>query len=326
MSSKTCSYCELDRTIETQVCDTAKPKMIGAGRDLALASRTDDVAGAVLISAEKRSTTLNSLRLIWFGGIERGIWSSRIACHPISCRQLLVIVRAVPVARPLPDIPRHVVESVLIRWILGYWGNANESIFARITHWKVTLVSVRHPIVFWTKLIAPHKGLSCPLRVGLGVGVRDVHDWIVIFAFDIALWSERMVPVRTPHVIPPSELVVQRNGMVGGRKHYRSRKQILLWCAREFLCRRSALRNRYVTCRFHELSKLSIRYVRPVHKEAIDVHAMNRTRIQSGFHADVIHVGRIIGAHRELSTWNPHHSIRSFLRSGYRVGHGWLKS
>src|SRR5215469_3284791 len=180
--------------------------MIRTRRDLALASCSDDVAGTVLISAEKRSAALNFLRLIWFGRIKRGIGSLRIACRPTGDRQLLVIVRAVPVSCPLPHVPSHVVKSVSIGWVLRHRCNADKSIFASVVYWKVSLVSVRHPLVMRTKLIAPHKrlsrrpstcgkfplclswqSLSSPFCESLSVGVCDVHDWIVILAPDVAV-------------------------------------------------------------------------------------------------------------------------------------------
>jgi len=54
--------------------------MVAGRTDFALAASADHVAGAILIGAEERTTTLYSFRLVRFGRVKAAGWSLGIAC------------------------------------------------------------------------------------------------------------------------------------------------------------------------------------------------------------------------------------------------------
>src|SRR5580704_7828629 len=100
--------------------------------------------------------------------------------------EILVVVRAVPVAGPLPDVAGHVVEFVSVRGELGDGREAGVAVFAGVLIREVAFMGVGHPLVIRTEVVAPDVGLAgetsagcelpfglggetlaCPLRVGL---------------------------------------------------------------------------------------------------------------------------------------------------------------
>ena len=89
--------------------NAAETEMIRAGADLALAPRADGEAGAVLICAQERSAPLHFFRLCWLSRVVRGGRSLWISSQSAGGGELLVVVGAIPVARPLPDITGHIV-------------------------------------------------------------------------------------------------------------------------------------------------------------------------------------------------------------------------
>src|SRR5580765_1060846 len=90
--------------------------MVGAGADLALAASAHHIARAVLIAAEEGPAAHDLLRRRRLLRIERRLGAARIACDATRCERSIV-VRPVPVADPLPDIARHVVEPVSVGWV-----------------------------------------------------------------------------------------------------------------------------------------------------------------------------------------------------------------
>lgn len=94
---------------------TAEAEVVSSGADFAHASRANHVMRAVLICAEEGSSAVNSLELARFIRIERRIRSLRIACNPTQRRQLLIVVRTVPIPRPLPHIASHVIQILLLK-------------------------------------------------------------------------------------------------------------------------------------------------------------------------------------------------------------------
>src|SRR4030095_7816254 len=94
---------------------TGDAKVIGTGIDLSLAARADDVARTILVVAKKRAAALDPLffrRLRW---IERGVGPFGISRYAAGFGQIRVVVRPVPIAAPLPDVARHVVEAISVR-------------------------------------------------------------------------------------------------------------------------------------------------------------------------------------------------------------------
>src|SRR6185436_7542717 len=114
-----------------------------------------------------------------------------------------------------------------------------------------------------------------PLRIGLGVFVSDVHDGIILFALEIAVWSQWMLPVRAGHVTPPLKMIVERHRMSGRRENHRTGDQIFRRRAGKVFSFRSSLGYGDVSGSFHEFSELLVGDIGPVHEEAVDINAMN---------------------------------------------------
>src|SRR5215813_4483601 len=134
--------------------------MIRPSADLALASCADHIARAVLIRAKERPAAVHPLRLTRLRGIERGIRALRIPRYAAGSGQLTVIIRTIPVARPLPHIAGHIVQAISIRKILCDRSNPWITILRRIVIRKVALVCVGHPFSIRTELVAPCEGLA----------------------------------------------------------------------------------------------------------------------------------------------------------------------
>ena len=89
--------------------------MVRAGTDITLPARANHVARAVLIGAEKGAAAMDAFLHAGFVGIERVGRTLRVARDGSGRSQLGVVVGAIPVAHPLPDVPTHVVEPVAVR-------------------------------------------------------------------------------------------------------------------------------------------------------------------------------------------------------------------
>src|SRR5271170_4588958 len=180
-----------------------------------------------------------------FGRIKRSVGSLRIASNSAGCDELLVIVGTIPVACPLPYVAGHVVKAIRICRELRNWSQACEAVGAGVLIGEVSLMGIGHPFSVGAKVVSPDEGLAglaatrgeFPLRfggqplarpfcVGQCIFVRDLHDGVVIFTLDVAVWSERVAPVRAGDVTPPLEMIVQGNGVIGRREDDRARDQI----------------------------------------------------------------------------------------------------
>src|SRR5215469_6370605 len=140
--------------------NATEAEMIAAARNLALAAAAYQVAGAVLVSTQERSAAQNALLFARFGGVPGRIGPLWIARRPALRRQLLVVIRAVPVAGPLPDVARHVVESVRVGGKLRHRSDARESIRALVLEREMALVGVGHPLSLRMKVVSP--GVEVP--------------------------------------------------------------------------------------------------------------------------------------------------------------------
>src|SRR5262245_40015612 len=88
-------------------------KVIARRGALALPSRADHVPRAILIRAEERSAAVDTFLFGGLGRVERCAGAGGVAREPAR-RERAVIVRAIPIAAPLPDIAGHVVQPVRI--------------------------------------------------------------------------------------------------------------------------------------------------------------------------------------------------------------------
>src|SRR5882672_402585 len=149
------------RDVQQCVSHAAKSEVICTRADLALTPRADHIARTILIRAQKRASAMRFLSLIRFGRVERRIRPLRISRHVTGIRQLAVVVRPIPVARPLPHVPRHVIKTVTVRWESGNCGDPYVAVFPRVLNWKSALKSIRHPPSVWPERIAPNKWFAC---------------------------------------------------------------------------------------------------------------------------------------------------------------------
>src|SRR5260370_41738329 len=107
------------------------------------------------------------LLLLWF---RRIIWSGRsfrVSRNTACIRELLVVVRAIPIARPLPYISSHVVKSIAVGREAARSCDPDILIIAGVLVRKLPLERIRHPLSLRTKLISPYKrfaGEAAPRR------------------------------------------------------------------------------------------------------------------------------------------------------------------
>src|SRR5215471_12392008 len=210
--------------------------MVGSRTDITLAPGSDNVPRAILVGAQKRSAAVRLLALLGFGRVPRLGWALGVLCDSASGGQNLVVVGAVPVSGPLPDISGHVVETVAIRWIAPHRSDAGISVFAGVLRGEVALVRISHPLPFRAKVVTPDVGfagkstarcklplgfggqsLSCPLRIRLCIFVSDLYDRVAVLAGDAAFRPGWMLPVGAMDITPPPEMVVECYRMIGWR-------------------------------------------------------------------------------------------------------------
>src|SRR5580658_1002914 len=270
--------------------------MIRPGAYLSLASSADHVARAILIGAKKRTSTLRFLWLSGLGRIEGRLWTVGITRHAVHTRQLLVVIRAIPIARPLPHVPRHIIKTVAVRRKPPDCRDPHVVVFSRVLVWKMTLKRIGHPLSFWPKLIPPDKWLSSqstacrefpfglgwqsltgPFRISRSILVGDVHHRIVPLSLNAGSRAQRVVPVRARNIRPPLIMIIQGDFMVRRRENHRSRDKIFRWRAWKVLRPGFAFRHGDVPGGLHKSRELPIRNVSLIHPEAVNVHAVNRT-------------------------------------------------
>ena len=79
--------------------------MVHARANISLAASADDVSGAVLIGAEGENHRGASFSiLLSFRRVEGCVGASRIARHAAGRRKDGIVIRAIPIARPLPHV------------------------------------------------------------------------------------------------------------------------------------------------------------------------------------------------------------------------------
>src|SRR5258708_2160169 len=102
--------------------------MICCRADFAFATRAYDVAGAILVGTKERAATVH---FFLFRRLRGTKWRGRalgISGHAPCGDQPCVIVHAIPIAGPLPDVAGHVIEAVAVRRILRDWGDADVAV------------------------------------------------------------------------------------------------------------------------------------------------------------------------------------------------------
>src|SRR5216110_43504 len=106
--------------------------MIGARVDFAFAACADDVAGTILLIAKKRAAPMDALLLVRLSQIKRRIRPLWIARDSAFAGERLVVIRAIPVAAPFPNVTGYVVKPVAIRGKGFHRRNPNITVFTRV--------------------------------------------------------------------------------------------------------------------------------------------------------------------------------------------------
>ena len=84
---------------------------------------------------------MDALFLGWLGGIEGFFRTLRVSrANAAGTGKFLIIVWPIPIAAPLPDVARHVVEAVAIRWKRFHGRDTGKFIFASILNRELALV------------------------------------------------------------------------------------------------------------------------------------------------------------------------------------------
>src|SRR5271165_867067 len=276
----------------------AEAQVVGPGRNFAFSTSSDDVARAVLVGAEEGPTPVGLLALGRLVGVPGVSGALGVAGHAPGGGQLLVVVGAVPVAGPLPDVSRHVIEAVAVGRILGHGGDACVAVRAGVVVGEVALVGVGHPLPVGPELVAPDEGLASqaaaggelplsfrgkalatPLGVGYSIFVGDLHDGIVVFPHDAAARSGGMTPVGAMHVGPPLVMVSQGYGVIGRGEYDGASHQVLRRRRRIILLPGLAFGYGDVSGGLYEPGELGVGDVGLVQVEAVHVHAMDGTGV-----------------------------------------------
>src|SRR5262249_33546791 len=118
-----------------------------------------------------------------------------------------------------------------------------------------------------------------PLRVSFRVGVRDVHNGIILLTLDVALRPKWVTPVGAFHVAPPLIMIVERDFVIRWRKHNGACHEILLRRSWKLLFRWGPFGNRDVTGRPDKFLELRIRHRGGIHPETVHINAVHWLRV-----------------------------------------------
>ena len=108
-------------------------------------------------------------------------------------------------------------------------------------------------------------------------------------------------------------MIVQRNFVIGRRKHDRARDQIFLGRSWEFLPGRRAFRDCDISCRLNEFFELRVRNRGRIYPEPVDENTVNWLRVirRHRHFGTAMSVGH--SAHGKFATRNPDHTFRPRL-------------
>src|SRR5204863_8083655 len=121
-----------------------------AGVDGAFAAAAGHVAGAVLVGAEKGAAALHALGHAGLLGVEAVRRAVGVAAGASG-----IVVRAVPVGAPLPDVAGHVVEAEAVGREARHRRGAREAVFLRVAIREAALEGVGHGLPVGAKGLAP---------------------------------------------------------------------------------------------------------------------------------------------------------------------------
>src|SRR5262249_42397839 len=114
------------------------------------------------------------------------------------------------------------------------------------------LKGISHPLSFRLEPFSQNIGLPCespargefpvrfsgqalvsPSRISLRVSVGNLDDRVNFFSLNGAVRTAGVAPVRTLHVAPPLELILQGDSMIWRGKEHSSGIEIFAWHARK---------------------------------------------------------------------------------------------
>ncbi len=240
-----------------------------------------------------------------------------------------------PVGRPLPHVADHVVEPVVVGRKRTDGRAARKPVRQRVLDRELALPRVGHVVAFGRELRAPRvlgrlepaarrklplrlrrKRLADPVRVGLDVLVRDLHDGVALAPLDRRVGTLGVAPVCAGDVRPPVVVIAQIDAFRRLAKHDRRRDQQRRIGAG--VCGRvgDALAQRDVSGRVDEARELGVR-----HEPAVDPEAVDGDGVRRPFFRVVL-----VGTHAERAARDPGHlgvlglGRRGFARSSLHRG------
>src|SRR6266566_4367230 len=109
---------------------------------LAFTASSYHIARAILIRAQEGASTMYFFLFCRLSGVERDFRTFWITGHTTNLGELGVVVRAIPVGRPLPNVTGHVVQPVTVGREFAHGRNPDETIRAGVLIWKMSLKGV----------------------------------------------------------------------------------------------------------------------------------------------------------------------------------------
>ena len=301
--------------------DAAKSDVTGRRIDGLCVSRGRPVAPAVVGRAQMRAALQHLARDLdvgLAGVVARGLRPAPgVVGDAAGLGRVGLVAGREPVAGPLPDIADHVGEAVAVGGERADGGGARHPAAAQGLARKLTAPDVGHALAAGRELFAPgefdavqsaagrkfplglgRQVLAGPSRIGERVGVRDMHDRVVVEPAYPGLRPLGMAPIGALHIGPPLAPVAEIDTMAPRHEDERARIQHVGQRAGVVLGVGCLLCERDVAGLVDELSELAVRDRCAVHPEAVDRDAMR---------------GRLLGivavrAHAKGAGGNPHHA------------------
>src|SRR5207244_7763123 len=184
------------------------------------------VTRAIAVVAEEGPAALHALGHEWPGRVDRALRSGWVDRHPLAGAPPIRLP-IIPVGAPLPHVAGHVVEPVPVWRVRFYRRRPFEAVLHGVLVRKRALPNVALGMLLRERLISPDVGLpiqpaagrkfplglrgqafSCPARIGDGIVPGDLDDGMIVLAFDVAVWSFGMPPIRTRRPVPPLRKVL----------------------------------------------------------------------------------------------------------------------
>src|SRR5262249_17663667 len=137
-------------------------------RDVAATAGADEVSRAERVRAQEGATAVDALGHARFRGIVARRRPTGIARDaPVRGRDgARILVGAVPVLAPLPDVARDVVQAVTVGREAGDGRDASPAVVRRIVVGEAPLEGVGHPLPTGAQLVAP--GVSLARKAAAG--------------------------------------------------------------------------------------------------------------------------------------------------------------